>query len=101
MLARQPACRWQRAAPKSRKVQYMLPGARQARRMTAARSSALPLAGRLRKRQELHLAAALSRADRPMASGWWALLILRGLLPACLSIATGVLVGAIQGHGSL
>ncbi len=36
-----------------------------------------------------------------MASGWWALLIVRGLLPACLSIATGVLVGAIQGHGSL
>ncbi len=36
-----------------------------------------------------------------MASGWWALLIIRGLLPAGLSIATGVLVGAIQGHGSL
>ena len=53
----------------------------------------------LRARQELQLAAALSRADRKMASGWWALLVLRGLLPAGFSIATGVLVAAIQ-HGS-
>ena len=54
---------------------------------------------RLRARQELRLAAALSLADRPMAIGWWAFLLVRGLLPACFSIATGVLVGAIQrGH---
>ncbi len=56
---------------------------------------------RLRVRQELHLAAALSRADRPMATGWWSLLALRGLLPAGFSIATGVLVGAIQHRASL
>jgi len=56
---------------------------------------------RMRNRQELQLAAALSQADRPMAAGWWALLFLRGLLPACFSIATGVLVGAIQHHYSL
>src|SRR5579859_7080986 len=51
---------------------------------------------RIRARQELQLAGALSRADRPMAVGWWSLLLLRGLLPAGFSIATGVLVGAIQ-----
>ena len=31
-----------------------------------------------------------------MATGWWSLLALRGLLPAGFSIASGVLVGAIQ-----
>jgi ABC-type multidrug transport system fused ATPase/permease subunit len=56
---------------------------------------------RLRVRQELHLAAALSRADRPMATGWWSLLALRGLLPAGFSIATGVVVGAIGHRASL
>ena len=56
---------------------------------------------RLRVRQELQLAAAMKRADRSMAAGWWSLLALRGLLPAGFSIATGVLVGAIQHHGSL
>src|SRR5215469_10135387 len=56
---------------------------------------------RLRTRQELQLGAALYRADRPMAVGWWSLLTIRGLLPAGFSIATGVLVGAIQRHGSL
>jgi len=49
----------------------------------------------------VELATALSRADRPMAAGWWSLLILRGLLPAVFSIATGVLVGAIQHRYSL
>jgi ATP-binding cassette, subfamily B, bacterial len=36
-----------------------------------------------------------------MAVGWWALLALRGLLPAGFSIATGVLVGAIEHRASL
>ena len=36
-----------------------------------------------------------------MATGWWALLGLRGLLPAGFSIATGVLVAAIQHRYSL
>jgi ABC-type multidrug transport system fused ATPase/permease subunit len=56
---------------------------------------------RIRARQELQLGAALSRADRPMATGWWSLLAVRGLLPAAFSIATGVLVGAISHHGRL
>jgi ATP-binding cassette, subfamily B, bacterial len=55
----------------------------------------------MRARQELQLAAALSRADPPMAAWWWTLLGVRGLLPAGFSIATGVLVGAIQHKASL
>ncbi len=57
--------------------------------------------GRLRARQELQLAAALKRADPAMATGWWSLLALRGLLPAAFSIATGVLVAAVQHHQNL
>ena len=55
---------------------------------------------RLGTRQELQLAAALSRADRPMATGW-ALLGVRGVLPAGFSVATGIVVGAIGHHASL
>jgi ATP-binding cassette, subfamily B, bacterial len=56
---------------------------------------------RLRARQELQLAAALKSADPAMATGWWSLLTLRGLLPAAFSIATGVLVAAVQHHEHL
>ena len=42
--------------------------------------------------------AALPRASRGLAAAWWAALLLRGLLPAALAVATGVLVGAVQ-HG--
>ncbi len=66
--------------------------------MAEAKPSALR---RLRARQELQLAAALKRADPAMATGWWSLLTLRGLLPAAFSVATGVLVAAIQHHQSL
>src|SRR5215467_5155370 len=69
--------------------------------MTGEGLSARSVLRRTRARQELQLAAALSRADRPMAAGWWTLLIVRGLLPAGFSIATGVLVGAIQHRYSL
>ena len=51
---------------------------------------------RLAERQELRLAAALWRADRPMAVGWWGLLVARGLLPAGFAIAAGVLVAAVE-----
>ena len=40
----------------------------------------------------------LLKADRGMAITWWAVLLLRGILPTLFAIATGVLVGAIQ-HG--
>jgi ATP-binding cassette, subfamily B, bacterial len=69
--------------------------------MTGERPSARSALRRVRARQELQLAAALWRADRPMATGWWSLLAVRGILPASFSIATGVLVGALQHNASL
>jgi ATP-binding cassette subfamily B protein len=66
----------------------------------SARARRSPLA-RLRTRQELGLASAVWRADRPMAAGWWSLLTLRGLLPATFSIATGVLVASVQHRSDL
>jgi ATP-binding cassette subfamily B protein len=51
---------------------------------------------RLAERQEIRLAAALWRADRPMAVGWWGLLVARGLLPAGFAIAVGFLVAAVE-----
>ena len=56
---------------------------------------------RLRSRQEVQLAAALRRADRPMADAWWIMLGARGLLPAVFSVITGVLVAAVQHRASL
>jgi ATP-binding cassette subfamily B protein len=35
-------------------------------------------------------------ADRTLASAWWTVLLLRGLLPALFAVAIGVLVGAVQ-----
>lgn len=43
----------------------------------------------------------LGRADRTLASAWWSVLLLRGLLPAGFAIAMGVLVGAVQRGGPL
>jgi ABC-type multidrug transport system fused ATPase/permease subunit len=57
--------------------------------------------GRLRARQEWRFFAVLPRADRRLAVAWWAVLIARGVLPAVLAIATGVLVGAVQSGRSL
>jgi ABC-type bacteriocin/lantibiotic exporter with double-glycine peptidase domain len=56
---------------------------------------------RLRARQEVQLAAALRQADRPMTAAWWVMLGARGLLPACFSVVTGVLVAAVQHRASL
>jgi ABC-type multidrug transport system fused ATPase/permease subunit len=49
----------------------------------------------------MRLAAALWRADRPMAAGWWGLLAARGVLPAGFAIATGVLVSAVERRSGL
>jgi len=57
--------------------------------------------GRVFDRQEARLAAALWRADRPMAAAWWGLLGARGLLPAGFAIATGVLVAAVDRRSGL
>ena len=56
---------------------------------------------RLRARQEWAFFGALYRAAPGMAVWWWALLLLRGIVPALLAIAIGVLVGAINNGDDL
>jgi ABC-type multidrug transport system fused ATPase/permease subunit len=51
---------------------------------------------RLRARNEWKFAGVLPRADRGLAATWWAILLLRGLLPAAFAVAMGLLVGAVQ-----
>ncbi len=51
---------------------------------------------RLRARDEWKFFGVLPKADRPLAVVWWALLLLRGVLPALFAVAMGVLVGAVQ-----
>ena len=53
---------------------------------------------RLRARKEWQFFAVLPQAGRRLATAWWAILWLRGVLPAAFAIAMGVLVGAVQ-HG--
>ena len=50
----------------------------------------------LRARDEWKFFGVLPKADRPLAFVWWALLLLRGVLPALFAIAMGVLIGAVQ-----
>ena len=52
----------------------------------------------LRDRKEWQFFAVLPRADRALALVWWALLVLRGVLPAVFAIAMGFLVRGVQ-HG--
>lgn len=56
---------------------------------------------RLRQRPEWKFFAVLPRADRGLAAAWWAVLVLRGLLPAAFAVAMGGLVGAVQRAESL
>src|SRR3954465_11554898 len=51
---------------------------------------------RLRARNEWIFFGVLPQADRILAVAWWAVLVLRGILPALFAIAIGVLVGAVQ-----
>jgi ATP-binding cassette, subfamily B, bacterial len=57
--------------------------------------------GRLRQRQEWAFFSVLPRADKPLAVAWWAVLVLRGVLPAVFAIAMGLLVGAVQSGDEL
>jgi ABC-type multidrug transport system fused ATPase/permease subunit len=57
--------------------------------------------GRLRARQEWAFFGVLARADRGLATAWWAVLVLRGVLPACFAVAMGLLVTAVQDSASL
>jgi len=51
---------------------------------------------RLRGRPEWQFFAALTAADAPLAFAWWTTLVLRGVLPAVLAVAMGVLVAAVE-----
>src|SRR5512147_201378 len=55
-----------------------------------------PMLSRLRERAEWKFFAVLPRAGRGLALGWWAVLLLRGVLPAGFAIAMGALVAAVQ-----
>jgi ABC-type multidrug transport system fused ATPase/permease subunit len=59
------------------------------------------LIARLRQRNEWQFFAALPRADAALATAWWVVLTLRGVLPAAFAIAMGLLVGAVQQGSSL
>ena len=45
--------------------------------------------------------AALPKADSPLALVWWAVLLLRGILPALFAIAMGSLVSSVQSGAAL
>jgi ATP-binding cassette, subfamily B, bacterial len=54
---------------------------------------------RLRASKEWKFFSVLPKADAGLAAAWWAVLLLRGILPAGFAIAMGVLVGAVErGH---
>ncbi len=55
----------------------------------------------LRARDEWKFFGVLPKADSTMAVVWWALLLLRGVLPALFAVAMGVLIGAVQRGDSL
>ncbi|HEV7666097.1 MAG TPA: ABC transporter ATP-binding protein, partial [Chloroflexota bacterium] len=50
----------------------------------------------LRQRNEWLFFGILPRADPPLAAAWWAILFLRGILPALFGVAMGRLVSAVQ-----
>jgi ABC-type multidrug transport system fused ATPase/permease subunit len=56
---------------------------------------------RLRDRAEWKFFAVLPRADGALASAWWAVLLLRGALPAGFAVGMGALVAAVQRGESL
>jgi ABC-type multidrug transport system fused ATPase/permease subunit len=56
---------------------------------------------RIRARDDWKFAGALVKADRPLATAWWSLLVLRGVLPAVFAIVMGSLVTALQQRDSL
>ena len=55
----------------------------------------------LQARPEWQFFGILPKASRPLASAWWLLLALRGVLPALFAVAMGVLVGAVSLRASL
>jgi ATP-binding cassette, subfamily B, bacterial len=56
---------------------------------------------RLTERNEWKFFSVLPKADSGLAAAWWALLILRGALPAVFAVAMGALVAAVQNGGTV
>ena len=56
---------------------------------------------RLRARQEWQFLKVLPKANPVLATLWWVVLLVRGVLPALFAIAMGMLVGAVQGDAQL
>src|SRR5579883_276247 len=56
---------------------------------------------RLRTSNNWKFFCALQQANKPLACAWWAVLILRGLMPAAFAVTMGVLIGALQTGTSL
>ena len=56
---------------------------------------------RLHERNEWKFFSALPKADATLASLWWIVLVLRGVLPAGFAVAMGALVSAVQQGDSL
>src|SRR5438105_2252544 len=59
------------------------------------------MASSITRRKEWQFFSVLPKADRLLASVWWVVLVLRGVLPAAFAIVMGALVSAVQGGGSL
>jgi ABC-type multidrug transport system fused ATPase/permease subunit len=53
---------------------------------------------RLRASAEWRFLAVFAQAGRGLASAWWMLVALRGVLPAFFAVATGDVVAAVQHH---
>ena len=56
---------------------------------------------KLTARSEWVFFSVLPKADPLLATAWWIVLILRGVLPSIFAIATGVLIAAVQNTGSV
>ena len=56
---------------------------------------------RLRARKEIRFFAVMHRAAPALAVSWWVLLVLRGMLPAMVAVASGALVSAVSRGVSL
>jgi ATP-binding cassette, subfamily B, bacterial len=56
---------------------------------------------RLRQRNEWRFFGVLLRAHRGLALAWWLIAVLRGVLPAVLAIATGMVIRNVQQGQSL
>ena len=56
---------------------------------------------RLTSRDEWRFLLLLPKAHLPLAASWWFLIVARGVLPALLAVAMGILVGAVQAETSV